>query len=281
MVDGLVRVTSLLILSSVAALGSTASAQVSTKPGVSGPEVVVPAMFRLLDAATIRLALWFVFVSLLLILYRSKIKRVVDAVERRLRLGAPFKVGWLELGASYVNPRQPHIGHSSLMTRTDKDKTFKREHDRIYNGAKQVFIAHRIVPSKVEGQLYDVILYLVPHTSSLVNIDRVEYYFGPSWGRRSRFWGDWETYVFTSCDRGRAFPVTTSAWGAFLCVARLFFNEADDRGRQKSEWVYRFVDFEMGAVGPDESTERLESDKASHGDGEARDLRTVRRRRSC
>ena len=82
--------------------------------------------------------------------------------------------------------------------------------------------------------LYDIQLYLVPHKgATLSNVARVEYYFGRHWGNR----------VFVSIDRSRGFPIATSAFGAFMCTAKLQFTDGGE------VYVNRYVDFEMGAIG--------------------------------
>jgi hypothetical protein len=82
--------------------------------------------------------------------------------------------------------------------------------------------------------LYDIQLYLVPHRdASLMNLSKVEYYFGRHWGNQ----------IFTSIDRARGFPITTSAYGPFMCTARLYFTDGE------AVIINRYVDFEMGAIG--------------------------------
>ena len=82
--------------------------------------------------------------------------------------------------------------------------------------------------------LYDIQLYVVPHKdATLVNLSKVEYYFGRHWGGQ----------IFTSVDRARGFPITTSAYGEFMCTGKLYFSDGE------TVMVNRYVDFEMGAIG--------------------------------
>ena len=49
--------------------------------------------------------------------------------------------------------------------------------------------------------------------------------------------------IFTSIDRARGFPITTSAYGPFMCTAKLYFTDGEE------VMLHRYVDFEMGAIG--------------------------------
>jgi hypothetical protein len=92
-------------------------------------------------------------------------------------------------------------------------------------------------PSIKPEQVYDILIYLVPHPSSdasLAGVKRVEYYFGKSWGRN----------IFASDDRAHGFAISTSAYGAFMCTAEIFFSDGE------TVMVSRYIDFEMGALGP-------------------------------
>jgi hypothetical protein len=82
--------------------------------------------------------------------------------------------------------------------------------------------------------LYDIQLYVIPHKdATLANLSKVEYYFGRYWGNQ----------IFTSVDRARGFPITTSAYGPFMCTANLCFSDGE------TIMINRYVDFEMGAIG--------------------------------
>ena len=105
-----------------------------------------------------------------------------------------------------------------------------------YQPNRLVMLVHRIAPSEQAGQLYDILLYVIPHPGSdatLVGVKRVAYYFGKSWGQN----------IFTSEDRARGFAVATSAYGPFMCTAEIQFSDGH------VAMVSRYVDFEMGAVG--------------------------------
>jgi len=85
-----------------------------------------------------------------------------------------------------------------------------------------------------DGQLYDILIYVIPHKSSLAGVISVEYFFGTYWGNK----------IFPSHDRSRGFPIFTSAYGAFLCTAKVLFNDGT------FVVISRYIDFEMGSCVP-------------------------------
>ena len=96
-------------------------------------------------------------------------------------------------------------------------------------------LVHRLYRSREAGQLYDVVIYIVPHKeASLAGISRVEYFLGWYWGNK----------IFPSSDRSRGFAISTAAYGPMLCTAELFFNDGT------SVILHRYIDFEMGVYAP-------------------------------
>ena len=93
-------------------------------------------------------------------------------------------------------------------------------------------VVHRLFKSAESGQLYDVLIYLVPaRGGNLSSVQRVEYFFGGF---------DWKDRIFPATDRARGFPAYTAAYGPFLCTAEVFFTDGE------SAILHRFIDFEMG-----------------------------------
>jgi hypothetical protein len=117
----------------------------------------------------------------------------------------------------------------------DETKVFTHARDSLYSEARNVMLVHRLQRSVDDGQLYDILIYLVPHqNASLAGVTKVEYFFGRHWGNK----------VFPCTDRSRGFPVVTSAYGPFLCVARVHFND------ESVAMLSRYIDFEMGSLTP-------------------------------
>jgi hypothetical protein len=109
----------------------------------------------------------------------------------------------------------------------------RRQISRLLDG-----LVHRLFPSAIEGQLYDILIYLIPHSGhtkgNLDDVTQVDYYFGSAWGH----------HVFTSKDRGKRFATVVSAFGSgFLCLARVHLRNGN------TFTATRYIDFESGALG--------------------------------
>lgn len=176
--------------------------------------------------------IWVTAVLLLVYWFREPIHHLFAALVARLRSGAAFKVAGLEIGpASGLVATHGDFSSNEGSTGVRKDDgTRAQERDRLYEVSRGVALVHRLQRSTEEGQLYDVLIYVIPHKTSLAGVTSVEYFFG-------RFWGN---KVFPSQDRSRGFPVVTSAYGPFLCTARVHFNDGT------ATTISRYIDFEMG-----------------------------------
>ena len=107
--------------------------------------------------------------------------------------------------------------------------------NKYYEECRGVMLVHRLQHSITDGQLYDVLVYVIPHkTTSFAGVSSVEYFFGHYWGDK----------VFPSHDRSRGFPIVTSAYGPFLCTAKVNFNDGSN------VMLSRYIDFEMGNCAP-------------------------------
>jgi hypothetical protein len=180
-------------------------------------------------------ALWMLLALALLYLLRSQLLDFLDSVIRRIKSGAALKFSsFLELGAIRVWPGLQSGGNIDDDPAT---AAWTERREKHYRYSRNVFLAHRLYPSEQPGQLYDILVYLVPHRSrngSLAAVTRVEYYFGPAWGDR----------VFSSSDSGKRFGIVVSAYGSgFLCVAKVTYAS----GEPTETW--RYIDFEMGPLG--------------------------------
>jgi hypothetical protein len=160
-----------------------------------------------------------------------------------MRTGAALKLFSLELGQSYVRPNMDNSGDESTVQHyTDEHERRYRQRDQYYKPNRNIQVVHRIAPSQHAGMLYDIQIYVLPHKDgTLINVNKVEYYFSKHWGNQ----------IFVCIDRARNFAITTSAYGAFMCTAELFFSDG------QSVIVNRYIDFEMGGL------ENIESEKSS------------------
>ena len=172
-----------------------------------------------------------VFIAALVILLRDELRQLLANVSWRMKSGAAVKLFSFELAEGYVT-QQIDGDESALRHHVDGQRNTSRHAE--YARTRNLMLVHRVAPSKRPKMLYDVQLYFVPHKEgTLACVKHVEYYFGSAWGHA----------VFTSTDRAKGFPITTSAFGPFLCMATLVFTDGT------KETTYRFADFEMGAIG--------------------------------
>jgi len=191
-------------------------------------------------------ALWVALILVIVLIFRSDLRAIIASIIRRLRLGAPLKVWNLEIGASYVEPDSARIrGGDIRAVRKDNDEKRWQQRKQYYKPNRNLQLVHRLAPSDKPGHVYDILIYLVPHYDSdatLAGVKKVEYYFGKSWGNS----------IFTSTDRARGFAISTSAWGAFMCTAEIYFSDGEQ------VMVNRYIDFEMGPLGPSEQSKAKE-----------------------
>jgi hypothetical protein len=182
--------------------------------------------------------IWAAALVIGLLLFKRELSLLFQILNRRVRLGASLKFGSFEIGQAYVDPSQGTVsGGFVRVARKDADGHRHKEREQYYQPNRLLILVHRIVPSEQQGQLYDILIYLVPHPSSdatLAGVKKVEYYFGKSWGQN----------VFASDDRAHGFAIATSAYGPFVCTAEIFFSDGH------TAMVSRYIDFEMGALGP-------------------------------
>lgn len=179
---------------------------------------------------------WALLVFLLLLYFRSELVDLIRAFVLRIQDGAAFKVAGFEISAASAVFAKPgrFSAESDAGDAVADDGTMARFRSGIYEECRGGMLVHQLQRSREPGQQYDVLIYLVPHKTSFAGIAHVEYFFGRMWGDR----------VFPSNDRSRGFPIVTSAYGPFLCAAKIHFNDGE------SVQVYRYVDFEMGGVAP-------------------------------
>ncbi|MBZ5612385.1 MAG: hypothetical protein LAO23_00140 [Acidobacteriia bacterium] len=179
--------------------------------------------------------LWVVLALVALVAFRKEIQSLLQNFSWRLRTGAALKLFSIELGQSYVSPSiDAGKNETALVHRADENGERWREREQYYKPNRNIHLVHRLAPSNEPGMLYDIQLYVVAHKdATLSNLSKVEYYFGRHWGNQ----------IFTSIDRARGFPITTSAYGAFMCTAKLYFSDGE------RVMINRYVDFEMGAIG--------------------------------
>jgi hypothetical protein len=185
--------------------------------------------------------LWFLFSLIALWIFKDNLKSLLTNLIWRVKTGASLKVASIEIGESHISPnKELTTNDGPFIIRSDENNARYEERRKYYRPNRRVFLVHKIAPSSEPGQLYDILMYLVPHKeASLTGIKKVDYYFGESWGK-----------IFTSIDRANGFPISTSAYGPFVCTAEIHFSDGD------IQMVWRYIDFEMGSIGKEIPPER-------------------------
>jgi len=188
--------------------------------------------------------LWIGVLLFVLWWFCDQLTELMEQLLIRVRSGAAMKIGAVEVGAvqreSHQLPQPIEISSlpnssTSSVAASPEAFFFSGLRENHYSSMRRVMLVHRLFRSTVPNQIYDVLIYLVPHgTGSLLQVTRVEYFFGSYWANK----------IFPSVDRSRGFPVLTSAYGTFLCCARIHFNDGTNQIQ------FRFIDFEMGASAP-------------------------------
>src|SRR5260370_23751461 len=107
---------------------------------------------------------WAIFFGAILCWLREDLKGLISQLRSRIRLGASIKIASFELGSAYVAPgnsfpdkKGPIEGH------LDDKGAFQEEAERFRLPTRNIFLVHRVAPSREPGQLYDIQIYLHPH----------------------------------------------------------------------------------------------------------------------
>ena len=178
--------------------------------------------------------LWVLLLAGLIAYFRNEIRGIFAALTSRLKDGAALKIAGLEIGASsglVAAPGDFTSEDSRIGVHKDDNGSRQSERNKIYQDCKGIMLVHQLQRSSQDGQLYDLLIYVIPHQrSTLAAVTQVEYFFGSHWGSK----------IYPSGDRSRGFPIVTSAYGPFLCSAKLHFNDGT------TAMVFRYIDFEMG-----------------------------------
>lgn len=179
--------------------------------------------------------LWIFFWLLIFFFAKEPIFSAVNILLSRLKHGAAIKIGTFEMDAVKVSPATP-IADKKFHTRNDKNNIMQNLRSGEYAASQCIMLVHKIFKSQKNNQLYDILIYVIPHQDAdLGKVESVEYFFGA-------FWND---KIFKSTDIRNGFAIATSAYGSFLCCARINYRDGS-----KPYVAFRYIDFEMGETAP-------------------------------
>jgi hypothetical protein len=104
----------------------------------------------------------------------------------------------------------------------------------VYDAHRGIFLTHLIQPSRRPGQAFDVSIYLVRHKrSDFADVRMAEFFLGRHWANK----------VFPAFERDGVIGISTAAFGTFLCICRVTFNDGQHVDLE------RYIDFESHRAG--------------------------------
>lgn len=125
-------------------------------------------------------------------------------------------------------------------TSIDINDDWQSERLREYSRKSDLFLVHVYKPSSIEGQKFDIFVYLARHKEGSVSmiktglddIKNVDFYFGKSWNHK----------VFTIKNNGRdIIGLKMCAYGTYLATCRVTFTDS----KKEKVILYHYIDFEM------------------------------------
>lgn len=183
-------------------------------------------------ATVLSTLLWISFWTAVGYAFRDELKDLFRIFLVRVRHGASVKVWNLEIGAVNALPSAIEKTENARISRSDENQSRENERRAYYDRARRVMLVHKLFQSTEKGELYDILIYVIPSKDgTLSGVQNVEYFFG-SYG--------WKNRIFVASDRSRGFPVLTAAYGPFLCTADVVFTDGE------RVMLHRYIDFEMG-----------------------------------
>ena len=185
---------------------------------------------------------WPGMIGIAAFIFKNQISYLLDELVKKFKSAREVKIGNFELKGIYFEPK----GHTSIggneKAQVNATKVEKDAREKIYESSRFLLLSHKIRPSTLKGQKYDLSIFLVrktrqgASTAEFSDVQSVEYYLGDFFGE-----GEFGS-KFIVKDSKDGFAMKTSAYGPPLCNATINFNDG------RSAVVSRFLDFEMGDV---------------------------------
>ncbi|MDQ3801094.1 MAG: DUF4062 domain-containing protein [Acidobacteriota bacterium] len=128
----------------------------------------------------------------------------------------------------------PDIGIESLRGEViETPNEWNQRRNSIYEENRNVFLTHFIKPSAKPDQEFDIYIYLIRHPdpkfpADLSDIRFAEFFMGKYWANK----------VFPAVGQEGFIGISTSAYGTFLCVCRVTFDDGYEI------YIHRYIDFE-------------------------------------
>jgi hypothetical protein len=180
------------------------------------------------------------------LIIRKPLTGMLEAFARQISSGARLKYGELEFTGVNVVDQTVEVLKGNSVLKDPASKELYEERSGEYEKSCDIFLVHKIRHSSARGRRdssgrrFDIELSLISHKGRgrLTDVDVVEYYFGQYFGDAP--YGS----VYKVSDPNGGFAVVTSAYGEFLCLAKVHFRNG------KVVSLERYIDFAMSPVLP-------------------------------
>lgn len=176
---------------------------------------------------------WPVLILVVLLVFKREIVDFARIIMARLIHGGGLKIGAFELDSIRVTKLAAGAGVQLQGIKTDEIGVDQTESERVslYEQNRGIMLVHALQRSNEPDQLYDIVVYVIPHTKAFIDsVISVSYFFGRKFGGKK----------FVSEDKARNFAIAVSAFGPMMCLAEITFSDGH-KSRQ-----YRYIDFVMG-----------------------------------
>lgn len=153
--------------------------------------------------------------------------KVVADVGRHIAMQAAPKVG--------PGIPVPNIGlESTHVAAPEMPGEWNDRYNATHVEHRGIFLTHVLQPSSKPGQSFDIFVYLIRHESEdFSDVRFAEFFLGPYW----------ENKVFPAVQQNGFVGISTSAYGPFLCLCRVTFNDGSQL------YLERYIDFEAQRTG--------------------------------
>lgn len=214
---------------------------------------------------------WCVLIISIIVIFRTSLISILESIRSRIAEGGEFVIGPTGISLKELDtlPRADRVAgiESAGKSSNEKDNLTKTErinksylnvtipklpqnplsiHDwdvireNYYDYFRGIFLCHILSPTESKEQEYDIYIFLSEHRKEIASrvrkqshvshIRKAEFFLGRSWGNRT----------FEGQRRGNIMGIRTAAYGPFLCLCRVTFEDGFE------VLLSRYIDFEMG-----------------------------------
>mgnify|MGYP000930177384 FL=1 len=181
---------------------------------------------------------WPIAIVGLVFTFKRPLRRLLESIRARVEAGGEVELA----GPAGLKARlaQLPLVEPGKLDPQPQEPAWTSQRATLHEVSRNVFLSHVLSPSKVEGQKYEINIFLVGHRRArrgypedLSDVVRAEFYLGGGWGRR--------VFDIPSVP-GRDIGLRTHAYGPVLCLCRIHFDDGH------TAVVNRYLDFESATA---------------------------------